>query len=130
MGTTWEDEGKVREYVGRVGGLAARGAGAAELVEALPDRVGRVLDLGCGDGRLMGVVLAARADVSEAIGLDRSHRMLGLARERFGDDPRVVVAEHDLREALPDCGSFDVIVSGFAIHHLSHARNVLAERRC
>jgi tRNA (cmo5U34)-methyltransferase len=33
-----------------------------------------------------------------------------------------VVAAHDLRQALPDYGPFDVIVSGFAIHHLPHAR--------
>ena len=52
MGTTWRDEEKVKEYVGRVGRLAARQAGEAELVEALPADVSRVLDLGCGDGRL------------------------------------------------------------------------------
>lgn len=53
---TWQDAGKVDEYVERVGRLAARAAGDAELVESLPDEVDRVLDLGCGDGRLLEVV--------------------------------------------------------------------------
>jgi hypothetical protein len=42
---TWRDTAKVDEYVARVGRLAARAAGEAELVEALPVKVERVLDL-------------------------------------------------------------------------------------
>ena len=38
---TWKDGGKVDEYVARVDRLAARRAGEAELVEALPATVGR-----------------------------------------------------------------------------------------
>lgn len=121
MGMTWKDDGKVHEYVSRVDRLGARRAGEVELVEALPDTVERVLDLGCGDGRLVELVLDARPEVAEAIGLDSSPP-IELARERFGDDARVVIQEHDLQRALPALGSFDVVVSGFAIHHLSHKR--------
>jgi tRNA (cmo5U34)-methyltransferase len=119
---TWRDAAKVEEYVGRVGRLAARQAGEAELVEALPADVARVLDLGCGDGRLAALVLDARPDTTEAVALDSSPPMLELARERFRGDTRVEVREHDLAGALPDLGPFDVVVSGFAIHHLAHAR--------
>ena len=122
MGTTWRDEEKVQEYVGRVGRLAARQAGEAELVEALPAEVSRVLDLGCGDGRLIALVLGARPGATEAIGLDSSPPMIDLARERFRDDDRVDVRAHDLREPLPAQGAFDVVTSGFAIHHLPHER--------
>jgi SAM-dependent methyltransferase len=118
----WKDEAKVAEYVGRVGRLAARAAGEAELVEALPDVVARVLDLGCGDGRLVEVVLAARPDVTEAVGLDTSPPMIGRARARFADDGRVQIHHHDLCDALPGTAGLDVIVSGFAIHHLQHER--------
>jgi ubiquinone/menaquinone biosynthesis C-methylase UbiE len=119
---TWKDHEKVHEYVGRVGKLAARAAGEAELADNLPDQVERVLDLGCGDGRLAALVLEARPDAIEAVGLDSSPPMLDLARERFGDDPRVALVEHDLEEPLPDLGAFDAVVSGFAIHHLPHRR--------
>ncbi len=122
VSSTWKDDDKVQEYVGRVGRLAARTAGEAELVDALPSDVERVLDLGCGDGRLIALVLDARPAVVEAIGLDNSPPMIALARNRFRDDPRVVVHEHDLRDTLPDDGPFDVIVSGFAIHHLPDER--------
>ncbi len=122
MQSTWRDEQKVQEYVGRVGRLAARAAGEAELVEALPAHVDRVLDLGCGDGRLAALVIDARPDVSEAVGLDDSPPMIELARDRFRDDGRVEIRPHDLREPIPEVGRFDLVVSGFAIHHLDHAR--------
>lgn len=122
MASTWKDTEKVSEYVGRVWRLAARAAGEAELVESLPERVERVLDLGCGDGRLAALVLDARPAAREAIGLDNSHPMIELAPERFRDDPRVSVQEHDLDAPLPDHGVFDVVVAGFAIHHVSDAR--------
>jgi SAM-dependent methyltransferase len=119
---TWHDHEKVEEYVGRVNRLAARQAGEVELVEALPARVERVLDLGCGDGKLAAVVLDARPEATEAVGLDRSAPMLELARQRFAGEPRARLLEHDLEAALPDLGTFDVVVSGFAIHHLADER--------
>lgn len=122
MASTWKDAEKVDEYVNRVGRLAARAAGEAALVETLPDRCQRVLDLGSGDGRLIELVLGARSDVVAAIALDNSPPMIERARDRFVEDPRVAVREHDLHWALPDLRAFDVIVSGFAIHHLPHDR--------
>ena len=121
MSETWHDEAKVQEYVGRVGRLAARQAGEAQLVEALPSEVHRAVDLGCGDGRLASLVLEARPD-AEVVGLDSSAPMLELARERFAGDARAEIREHDLNDALPALGALDVVVSGFAIHHLAHER--------
>jgi len=120
--STWHSEDKVREYVSRVGRLEARRQGEAELVEYLPTHVDRALDLGCGDGRLLELVLNTHHETAEAIGLDDSPPMLELAQQRLGHDPRVSIVSHDLSEPLPELGQFDVIVSGFAIHHLEHER--------
>jgi trans-aconitate methyltransferase len=92
---TWKDPGKVAEYGGRVDRLAARAAGETELVEALPVTVERVLDLGCGDGRLIALVMAARPSLADAVGLDSSPPMLELARQRFLGDARVVIEAND-----------------------------------
>jgi SAM-dependent methyltransferase len=119
---SWKDEAKVEEYIERIERMTARRAGEAELLEALPARTVRVLDLGCGDGRLLGLILGARPDVVEAFGVDRSPPMLARAGVQFGADSRVSILEHDLNDRLPALGAFEVIVSGFAIHHLAHDR--------
>jgi tRNA (cmo5U34)-methyltransferase len=121
---TWSDPAKVEEYVGRVGRLAPRLAGEAALLELLPPAPERLLDLGCGDGRLTALVLEARPGVVEAIAVDSSPAMLERARARFEDDTRVHVRAHDLTDPITALGTFDVIVSGFAIHHLIDVRKV------
>jgi tRNA (cmo5U34)-methyltransferase len=121
---TWSDPAKVEEYVGRVGRLAPRLAGEAALVELLPPAPERVLDLGCGDGRLTALVLDARPGVVAAVGLDSSPAMLARARDRFRDDARVQVLESDLADPITTLGDFDVVTSGFAIHHLVDDRKV------
>ncbi len=120
--SSWKSPAKVEEYTGRIGRLEARLAGEAEMVEALPKIVNRALDLGCGDGRLLGLVLDAHPEVAEAIGIDSSPPMLDLARTRFADDARVTIDEGDLKQTIAGRGMFDSIVSGFAIHHLAHDR--------
>lgn len=120
--SSWSDPAKVDEYVHRVGRLAPRLAGEEVLVELLPRAPRRVADLGCGDGRLVALMLDARPSVTEVVAVDVSPPMLAIARERFAGDPRVEVSEWDLRRDVSPLGDFDVIVSGFAIHHLHDAR--------
>ncbi len=83
--------------------------------------VRRVLDIGCGDGRLLAIALA-ESPTATGVGVDFSEPMLGLARRRFDGGDRVCLVPHDLAEPLPDVGTFDLVVSGFAIHHLEDAR--------
>jgi tRNA (cmo5U34)-methyltransferase len=119
---TWGSQEKVDEYLARVGGLPARVAGEGVLAEILPRSPASLLDLGCGDGRLAGLALAARPSIATVVAVDRSEPMLKAARARFASDGRVRVASHDLERPITELGSFDVIVSGFAIHHLEHER--------
>src|SRR4051794_29456700 len=115
---SWDDPATVEEYLGRVGTLAPRLAGEAMLTEVLPPAPARVLDLGCGDGRLAAAVLTARSSITGAVAVDISPPMLAGARARFANEPRAIVREWDLTDDISPLGRFDVIVSGFAIHHL------------
>jgi len=81
-----------------------------------------VLDLGCGDGRLATLVLEARPSVSSVTLVDRSEPMLEAARTRFAGNDRVEIRTWDLNDPLGPLGRFDVIVSGFAIHHTEDER--------
>ena len=119
-GQEWQDPEHVDYYRGQVvDGVPHLAEGDAVLVELLPSRLRRVLDVGCGDGRLIELVRDGREGV-EAVGLDFSEPMLAAARERF--EGQAWFVEHNLTEPLPDLGTFDAIVSGFAIHHLPDER--------
>lgn len=118
----WNDRSQVDWYLGRIGELPPRVAGEEVLRSVLPATPRSALDLGCGDGRLAALVIEARPTVDRALAVDVSPPMLTRARERFSSDPRVTVTQWDLMDPIDTLGSFDVIVSGFAIHHLEDDR--------
>jgi SAM-dependent methyltransferase len=117
----WPDVEHALAYLRKADTIPHRAEGTAVLVELLPDRVTRVLDLGTGDGRLLELVLTARPGAT-GVGLDVNSEMLTRARARFAADDRATVAQHDLDEPLPGGDTFDLIVSSFAIHHVADAR--------
>ena len=117
----WSSTEHAVAYLGRAREIPRRVEGETALIECLPPVVRRVLDLGSGDGHLLALVLAARPD-AKGVALDFSPAMLERARARFAGNPGVAIVEHNLDDPLPVLGSFDAVVSCFAIHHVSHAR--------
>jgi tRNA (cmo5U34)-methyltransferase len=118
---SWRDDDVVLKYLELADVMPHRAEGDAALLDEIPSGVSRVLDLGSGDGRLMELVLLAFPQ-AKGIVVDFSPAMLALLEERFAADERVEILEHDLDEPLPELGSFDAVISSFAIHHLGHER--------
>lgn len=130
MSNSWnENQAKVRDYVDRMNRLGPRQVGESELLEALPDSVESLLDLGCGDGRLSRLSLDARPELTRVVAVDTSEPMLELARADLGTDANVSLKTHDLNDSITILGHFDAVIAGFAIHHVTdeRKRNLFAE---
>ncbi|PSJ62314.1 class I SAM-dependent methyltransferase [Pseudaminobacter soli (ex Li et al. 2025)] len=82
-----------------------------------------VLDAGCGGGAHAQALIERGAVVT---GIDKSAGLLAIAKERLGDQARLVQA--DLGEPLPfESGSFDLILSALVMHYLEDWSQPLAE---
>src|SRR5262245_50277796 len=83
----------------------------------------RVLDLACGTGDLLfGAIPPARSGV----GLDVTHRMLQLAKQRR-DDPRAPLVTADML-ALPfGDGHFTVVTTGYGLRNVPDLEQALRE---
>jgi tRNA (cmo5U34)-methyltransferase len=117
----WQSADHVRDYMERADLISHRGEGEAALLEFIPAASRRILDLGTGDGRLLALVRSTHPE-TEAVAVDFSPAMLQAARKRFAGDSRVRVVDHNMDSSLPPLGSFDAVISSFAIHHLVHER--------
>lgn len=118
----WTDAQHSARYLATADDIPMRGQGEAALLEHVPAGAARVLDLGTGDGRLVALLKSRRPDLT-AVGVDFSPTMLAAARTRFDGDATVSVVEHDLDTPLdPAWGTFDAVVSCFAIHHVDDTR--------
>ena len=117
----WTEASHASAYLEKRASIPQRDAGMEALMEWVPATARRVLDLGAGDGAVLARVLG-RCPESTGVAVDFSPLMLDAARVCFSGDSRVEVVAHDLSESLPALGAFDLVVSGFAIHHLDHDR--------
>ncbi len=117
----WTTASHALGYLARADAIPHRTEGEAVLLDLVPITARRILDLGTGNGRLLGLLQIDRP-AAEYVALDFSPTMLTAVGERFSSDPRVTIVSHDLSQPLPDLGRFDAVVSSFAIHHLDHPR--------
>lgn len=117
----WQSAEHASAYLERADRVPHRAAGESGLLDEIPRSARRVLDLGSGDGRLLELVLRARPS-ARGVAVDFSPLMLEQLQTRFGSGARVEIVDHNLDEPLPALGTFDVVVSSFAIHHLEHNR--------
>ena len=123
--TSWQRPDVAFEFVDKrraaVPYAADQLAVMARVLGAFAPDAQTIVDLGCGDGT---VGRAARTLFPKAsvIFVDNSEPMLERARARH--DVNAVCVSADLRIPLLEMANWrpDVVVSGYAIHHLSHER--------
>lgn len=97
-------------------GLAGAGEWPA-LQKLLPPLAGvRLLDLGCGYG--WHCQYAARQGAARAVGVDLSHKMLEVAREKNAA-PCVEYQQGGIEDVRFAAGSFDVVISSLALHYVA-----------
>jgi tRNA (cmo5U34)-methyltransferase len=121
MANFWSSAEHALKYLAIADTIPHRTEGEGVLLDHVPKTVQRILDLGTGDGRLRSLLKIDRPQ-AKSIALDFSPTMLEAAQTQFADDNTVQIIAHNLDEPLPMLGTFDAVVSSFAIHHLTHER--------
>ena len=88
-------------------------SGVEELIKILPSNIGRVLDLGCGSGRVYKELIKNNIEFKEFVGVDFSPKMLELHPKAKG----VVLMEGDFnnKELFESFKRFDYIISASSL---------------
>ncbi len=129
--SAWQDDVTVHWYLDSVRGAIPFARDQFDIMLQMVANgrqpVRRFLDLGAADGSLSAVLLS-RYPAAEPVLLDFSSPMLDAAQEQLAPlAARPTLIEADLatgawRDTVLGYAPFDVIVSGFAIHHLEDER--------
>jgi ubiquinone/menaquinone biosynthesis C-methylase UbiE len=92
----------------------------ADVMRSFPDRLGNVVDLGCGPGDI-AIRLSRASATTRITGVDGSPAMLAIARAALrsaGLESRVSFLEGRLPGVALAAGSFDLVLSKDMLHHL------------
>ncbi|MBC7744585.1 MAG: class I SAM-dependent methyltransferase [Flavobacterium sp.] len=87
----------------------------------------RILDLGCGTGNLTEQILKHFPE-AEIDALDLSEEILKESQKRFMSQPNIRYIQADFREMHLAPGSYDLILSSIAIHHIEDAEKTILYR--
>lgn len=127
----WEDPALAAKFLEGIRGGVPFAAAQIDLMLRVVRASGlsmcRVLDIGCGDG-ILGRAVLDRFPAAEGTFLDLSPAMVAAAEEKlrpYAPRSRVLQGDFGQREwstLVEPFGPFDVIVSGYAIHHQPDVR--------
>jgi SAM-dependent methyltransferase len=90
-----------------------------------------VLDMGCGDAHQIALVLKS-FNISSYTGYDLSDTALKIAAENLsGMDAEVILKQGRMEELIKnERGFFDLVYTGYAIHHLDEAGKISLLKEC
>ncbi|MGI5479304.1 class I SAM-dependent methyltransferase [Streptomyces lavendofoliae] len=93
-----------------------------------PDRLGLVLDLGCGRGT-SSLAFAQELRLRRVIGLDAAPALIEQARQRARRMPGLPVSflQGDFHHLPVPAGSYDVVAAAFCLYHSPRPQTVVAE---
>jgi ubiquinone/menaquinone biosynthesis C-methylase UbiE len=77
----------------------------------------RVLDAGCGTGKISSILGEMVGPGGEVVGLDYSEERISYARNKYGQEHALTFGVHDLRDVLPDTESFDLVWVRFVLEY-------------
>jgi tRNA (cmo5U34)-methyltransferase len=118
----WSSPEHAISYLSRAGKIPRRTEGESVLLEELPADSKNILDIGAGNGKLLDLCLLKCKEAS-GTALDFSQTMLESLYNKYQNNEKINIVEHDLNNPLPfGPESFDTIVSSFAIHHVNDDR--------
>jgi len=89
----------------------------------------KVLDIGCGSGRLTPLILKTITRKGLLIEADFSEKMLSIAKKKFNHKNKLYFVQTDAHHLPFKNGSFDVIVALAFFPHLSEPKIALGEFR-
>ncbi|WP_186577713.1 class I SAM-dependent methyltransferase [Aquibacillus kalidii] len=127
--TNWQRQDVTQHYLEQVRGGIPFGAEQAkvmlQVVNHFTTNPKRIMDLGCGNGFLAELLLKTYPDAS-ALLLDHSEPMIQEAHKHMSEySDRCEIIHGDFSQSIKkyaEQNSVDCIVSGFAIHHLTHEK--------
>ena len=126
----WQTKELVTAYLegvrGAIPGTDLQFAAIGKIVQLWCESPEVILDLGCGDG-ILGDFLLKVFPVSQGIFVDFSDEMLTAARQKVAGLPQAYVVKADFSspkwlESIASHAPFDIVISGFSIHHLPDDR--------
>ena len=126
----WQTKELVTAYLegvrGAIPGTDLQFAAIGKIVQLWCESPDVILDLGCGDG-ILGQFLLNVFPVSQGIFVDFSDEMLTAARQKVARLPQAYVVKADFSspqwlDAIASHEPFDIVISGFSIHHLPDDR--------
>ena len=123
--SVWEKEEVARAFLeserGAIPGEELQMGIIGKIAQQWYDNPSKILDLGCGNG-ILGSFLLDIFPSASGVFVDFSETMINAAHDNLGKSPRSLVIKADFStpkwfNSVELHKPFDIIISGFAIHH-------------